>query len=354
MGFFDWIDQEKRLGNGALTVRAQAVAGSALNSLHHGTFFPRATTPSVRIREITQQVFRQVADRREWNASGRRIVIDSAPIRELEMLPVESTYRIEERELQFLGEAGVGNAAMRDTLRVSVENRVQSLVQANLNRLEVDAFRAWATGTIVVKNPEGAAVDATVSLGFAGSRYANASSAWAGGSGAAWNGFILGLQAARDLFGAMPIGCVLRSATFEAIRADAPIQVGVPGAYMTHTALEEMVGRETGATFKFSVFENTLDIFNDGGADRTATKLWPAQTVAYVPPSGVIGSTYYAPVYTAQDLAQLAGNNVLALDDQVVIRTVENEGRSLAVRCQANALPLPSETSIYVVHTTGV
>lgn len=347
---FNWINSEALLTNAALTVRAQAQAANDLGLINSPIFFPRANADSVKLSAITTLDARPVADRREWNAPGRQIPLRVPAFRDVEMLPVESFFDIKEQELQRLMEGAAGNEAVfRSIVAPRIPERTDALVSANMRRLDVDAFRAWALGTVTVRDPQGATADKVVDFRFSSDRYVTPS-AWTGtqGSGTAWTQFLAETYNAQSLIGAVK-GAVMRLSTYQAIQYTAPLRTGQ--AYpLSKAELQAALSAEFGGPFTIVVFEDTVEVFNDGGQAYTSTKIWPANRVAWIPASGIIGSTFYAPVVSAYEMAQASPDMKIDVRGMTVVKTIGNEGKSLSVRCQVNALAVPNEQALYVVN----
>ncbi len=347
---FNWINTEQLLTNAALTVRAQARSAIDLGLVNSPAFFPRVDARGVKLSDITTLDARPVADRREWNAPGRQIPLAVPSFRDVEMIPVESYFKLEEQEMQKIMEGALGNEAVfRQIVGPDIPTRVDRLVSANIRRIDLDAFRAWALGVITVRNPQGSGADKTVDFQFSSSRYTTPT-AWTGTptTGTAWTQFLTETYNAETLMGATR-GAVMRRSTFVAIQYTAPL--GTNQAYpLSRAELERRLGEELGHPFTIIVFEDSVDVFDDGGQAYTRTKIWPANRVAWIPDSGIIGSTYYAPTVNGFQMANASPDMAIDVRGMSVVRTVANEGKELSVRCQVNALAVPNEQALYVVN----
>jgi hypothetical protein len=341
-----WQALEDLLDPVILTVEAQAIDPlDTGETLLWDVFFPREDVPSVKLKTVTTVDRRFTADRREWNARGRTIPLVTPPRREVSIVPIESNFRIDEEEMQALEEAAGGNAAViRDLVGVSLPKRRDSLVMANYRRLEVDAFKAWATGTIVQKNPETGATY-TASFGFPAARYTTESPAW--DATTAYDKLLAWIADTEAQVGDIE-GVVLRSATLAAILADAPNLAN--SVKMTRSMLEDRVADDRGGkAFSFFLVENTVEVFNDGGSATTSTKLWPAQTIAAIPVGRQIGKTAFAPVVRAAQVSRDAPADAgIDVRGVTVYSEVRNGGRELMVEAQLNALPIPNEQKLKV------
>jgi len=337
-----------------LTVIAQTVSPYDAGQLLWDVFFPRRNVGSVKLDSINLPPIRKyTADRREWNARGRFIPYDTPSMAELEMVPIESYFKLGEREMQHLRERFVGNQAMVfDMIKNQLPDRAAELSRANYRRIEVDAFTAWATGNITARNATTGAAT-TFSFGFDNARYQTAGTAWTGGSsGTAYTNFIAWIQSAIDL-GIPVAGVMLRTSTLEAIRSSCPnpffgfdASAKVP---VTLTQLQTMVQDQLGVPMQFYRNEHTVDTFATGTQVHTNTKLWPAHTIAVVPQGESIGYTAFAPVARAFDIASAVPEAKIDLNGQTVYMEEGNGGRDLTVECQVNALPVPVETNVYVI-----
>lgn len=350
--YFDWLDQQPLLSDFALTVRAQAVAAIDQGKLYHPFFFPSIDASSVRLADVfTLNNFRPVADRREWNARGRQVPLLIPNLREIEIIPVESYFRIDEYEMQRISEGAVGNAAIiQSIIAPKIPERTDKLVMANLRRIEVDAMNAWALGTIVVRNPQGSGADKTVSLAFDAARYTTPT-AWTGTTaGTAWAQMLVETYNARNLIGEVS-GAVMRLATFQAIQQSAPLASATGQiSPLGQKELEARMADQFGVDFKFVIIEDTVEIYNDGGSEYTKTKVWPATRVAFIPAGNVIGNTFNAPVVRGYQFTQVDTDRQVSLNGMTVVKEVSNAGRDLTVECQINALSVPNEQSLYVVN----
>lgn len=348
-----WLEEIKGLGSAPLTVRAQALSleqVDPLSQLAHPVFFPYKNVDSVDITEITATDKRYVADRREWNATGRYVPQDTPSIVKTSMVPIESYDKIDEYEQQkLLEKASLNEALFRQMVGASIPDRVNKLVSANYRRVEVDAMDAWANGAITAKNAQTGTTQ-SFSLGFAGARYTTAATAWNDGGVNAYSLCLAFIGVAEGLVGQVA-GLMMRSATFAAIQADSPNNIaGAQSALLpTRRQIEAVISAELGYEFKFVINERTVDVFNDGGTAVTRSAVWTAQKVAAIPAGFKIGDTMRAPVGRAVRLAsQFPGSGI---DDRgmTVFYDYENNGKTAVIECQANWLPLPAEYACCVI-----
>jgi hypothetical protein len=349
----NWLDQEALLSSAALTVRAQAINVNDRGLFYHPFLFPRVDARSVKISEITSLDLRMAADRREWNTRGRQIPLVMPGTKEIEMIPVESYFKVEEREMQAILEGANGNEAVfRDIVRPTIGPRTDDLTVANFRRIEIDAMKAWATGTIVVRNPQGSGADKTVSFSFAGSRYVTptAWNATPNDANAAYTQLLTQAYNAQTLIGPLS-GAVMRLSTWRAVQATAPLASALGQVVpLSRREIERRLSEELGAPFQIIVIEDTHEVFTDGGTARTSVAVWESGRVAFMPAGRPIGNTHYAPVVRAFQLASANPSAQIDVRGMTVVREVGNGGRDLTVECQVNALAIPNEQSLYVVN----
>jgi len=346
---YSWLQTLRRLSPPALTVRAQTISPNDNGRLRWDEFFPRMNVQSVDLSEIITLDDRPVADRRDWNAPGRLVPIANPNLRDLEMTPIEAYDKIDEREIQKLTENTNGNGqVIRDIIGVSLPARSDRLAGACYRRLEIDAFDAWTKGIVTVRNPQDATKTYVVSLGFSGSRLQTAGTAWNDGSVNAYTLLLAWLADAIDNVGGIE-GIVLRLTTLNAIIADAPTLMG--GASMTRAQLADRISQDLAQPFRFEIFENSLDVFTDGGTTKVRTKVWPAHYVAAIPAGGTVGSGYFAPVARAWELANQAPAAGIDVRGVSVFYDANNSGKELEIQAQLNALCVPDEQRVYVIDT---
>ncbi len=342
------IPLAQELSSESLTVVAQTISANNTGRLRWPIFFPRQNVDSIDLREVTTTDFRPVSDRREWNSRGRLIPDITPPIRELSMIPVESYYKWDEYEINKLSERALGNSEIiNQILGRSIPGKVTQLVEANDRRIEVDAFTAWATGTNVAKNPQTGQTH-TISYDFAADRLTTAGTAWDDPGENAWDLLVSFLEDAQDKIGPVS-GVVLRTALHRAIHADAP-NTGL-GTIVPRGRLAELVSDELGIPFNFFLFDDTLDVFNDGGISTTATNVWPAGYIAAVPSGGVVGRTVFAPVVRAMEIARASGTPGIDQRGQTVYYNESVMGRDLTVEVQVNPFTIPNEQKLRVENT---
>lgn len=346
MADFTWMAQVEELSPTALTVRAQALSPNDNGRLVWDVFFPRANVDSVNLTDVTTLDDRPAADRREWNARGRLIPVLTPAQRKLRIVPIEAYDKIDELEMQTLMEGTRGNSAIvQNVIGVRIPDRTDRLAMSCYRRLELDAMQAWATGTIVQRNPQNAAQTWTASFGFSAGRVQTAGTAWNAAANA-YDEFLAWYEDGIEAVGPGE-GAVMRLATFREILADSP---DLPnGVKMTRAQLAERVQQDIGQPFQFFVIENSLDVFDDGGTAVTRTKVWPAEQVAFVPAGREVGRTAFAPVIRAMELSNLVPEAGIDVQGVTIYHDPDNGGRELEIDAQLNAIPIPDESKEFVI-----
>jgi hypothetical protein len=341
----------EELSPATLTVLAQTISPNDQGMLKWDMFFPREDVSSVDLDEITTLDFRPVSDRREWNQRGRQIVPKTPELRNLSIVPVEAYRKWGEYEMQKIREQAMG--ANADVLERIIGNQirptVRRLTEANYRRVEVDAMTAWSQGIVTAKNPQTGETQ-QVSFSFDADRMSTAGTAWDNSGISAYDELTDWLEDAIDAVGPIE-GIVLRLPVLRAIQADAPDLLG--GVSMTRAQLAQRVSDDLGYPFEFFLFEDTLDIYNDGGTETTRTKVWPVGRVAAVPAGGRVGRTAFAPVVRAMDLVDSMPGSGIDTNGMTVYYEEENVGRDLTLEVQCNPLTVPDENRLYV-RDTGI
>lgn len=352
MAELNWIATELALQPAALTVQAQRLPPNDPDELWWDQFFTSDDVPSVDLSTLQTIDYRPTADRRAWNAPGRRIPLKTPDTAKVSMVPIEANFAIDEYELQKLGETAQGNAAiLREQVMAAIPRRIDMIAQACWRRLEVDAFNAWANGEIVQRNPENAAQTFTMSFGFGAAHYLTAGTAWDNGAVDAYDLLQAWITAAEDVIGPIQ-GAMTTLNVFNAILADAPnLENSVT---MTRTRLEERISDDRGRPFTLVINERKVDVFEDGGTTHNRTRVWPAGKIAAIPEGGTVGSVSFAPTLRAWDVASEAGPNVAINRNRVIVYPeVHNSGKRVEFQAQLNALPIPEKGLTYVT-ATGV
>jgi hypothetical protein len=342
---FSWLGAEDELSAAALTVRAQQIPLDDNGQLLWPTLAPRVDVDSLEFRSIDTVRFRPVGDRREWNTRGRMIPIRTPGSREFKWTPIETYNNYDEEQINELLTQVRGNVGLfRDLIRAGLPQRTDDLVNANARRIEVDFFTGWLLGTVTQRNPQ-TGVTNTATLGIDPARYEAPATTWALAPNA-YNEALAFAERARDAMGGNFKGLGLRGATLRDVRADAPLLV-TGGRALTRAEIEDNFSQELGTPFRFYIFENTVDMFNDAGLDVSSQKLWATGRVAGIPNTPV-GETLFAPVLRAYNIAQVQPKAGIDVRGMTVYHEPENGGRGLTVECQVNAFSNPIERNVYV------
>ena len=350
MADFTWLAEQENLTPTALTVRAQTIDPSDQGLLLWDAFMPRRDVDQLKIASLSTQDYRPVADRREWNARGRYIPLVTPPRSELEWTPIESYFKIEEKEINDLQLEVRGNAALfQEIIGNRIPARTDGLALANWRRVELDVFSAWAFGNITTMNPQDGRTF-TASYGFDVARYTTAGTAWDDGGVNAYDLFLAWVETAIELVGPVR-GAMMRLATRNAILADTPNPMAgaVAALPTTLTQMEQRIQDALGQPFRIFTNENTVETFDDGGTARTAVKVWPSQRVAIIPASGTVGSTAFAPVVRAFDISSQVPEAGIDVRGITIYHEASNGGRELTVEAQINPMPDPDEQKMYVI-----
>jgi len=348
VGTFSWIHAVEALSPAVLTVLAQLISPNDTGRLVWDTFMPRQDVGSVEIPDLTTTIYRPVADRRGWNRRGRRIPVRVPSRRDLEMEPIESNFRIDEREMQRLIERFLGNEDLiQQKIMVDIPDRTQTLAQANYRRVEFDVLDSWANGTVTARDPESGDPQA-VQYQFAPERMATAGTPWDTEGFNAYDAFISWMTDALAYVGPIK-GAVIRLKARRAILNTAPKLMG--GAQMSLALLEDRISQDLNSPFQFFLLEDTLDVFNGGGITSTRTHKWPTGKIAAIPNDGLIGRTAFAPIGRAMTLSNAVPEAKIDVNGCAVFVDDANGGRELDVECQLNALPVPDENRVFVLDT---
>lgn len=347
MSAFNWTQEIEELSPAALTVRAQAVSPNDDGRLKWDMFFPRQNVDSVDLDDVTTLDYRPASDRREWNQRGRLIPIKAPNTRKVSIVPIEGNYLWGEYELQKLNERSMGNGALiAQIMQSTVPGRVDAISMANYRRLELDAFEAWALGTVTQRNPQNASETFQASFGFDANRYQTAGTAWNDSGQNAYNNLLAWIDDAINAVGSIQ-GVIARRNFILEVLADAPDLAG--GAKMTWTQLEDRIQQDRGTLFQFYPMDDTVEVFTDGGTASTSTKVWAAEKIAAVPAGARVGYSAFAPVVRAMDIANQLPQAKIDTNGQTAFYEEHNGGRELTLEVQVNAMPVPDEQKMYVM-----
>jgi hypothetical protein len=331
----------------ALSVVARTISPNDQGRLRWDVFFPRENVDSVDLNEVTTLDFRPTSDRREWNSPGRLIPDKTPETRKLTITPVEGYYKWGEYEMQKLAERADGNSqVLNQIIGRSIPGKVAQITEANYRRIEVEAFKSWAQGIIVAMNPQTGSTH-QVSWDFDVARLTTAGTAWDDPGQNAYDLLVAFVEDAIDKIGPVQ-GVVLRTALLREIVADAPDLIG--GVSMTRAQVADRVSQDLGIPFNFFLFDDTVEVFTDGGVTLTATNVWPAGYIAAVPQGGRVGRTVFAPVVRAFDLSPINGAQ-LDRNGMTVYYDESQTGKDLTVAVQCNPLTIPNEQRVRVENT---
>lgn len=335
---FPVLARTEALSPANLTIRERVRLAENPNELRWPALFPRVEAESVKLSSITGTDFRPAGGRREWNAQGREIPEVLGPIQEAEMVPINPTHHIDERRLQNLRERAGGMAQLIDAGVVKdVDQWATFLANAADIQIEVDAFQAWFLNQITVMDPK-TGTTTTVNVGTSSDRYVQAASAL---TYLEFMGHLENAQAALGSLGAVR----MRRSVVGGILATAP---AFSGDRMSLAGLRERVNNEGFGDVAIVIDERTYDAFTDGGSATTATKYVPADRIAFQPADGRIGNTHDAPVTRAYDY--MNPESVGGANGVTVFYSEKNDGKTLMVEAQRNALSLPDPQRVYVVY----
>lgn len=349
MEWYSWLAQEEQFSDAIQTVRAQNLPPLEADRLIHDIFFPRLDVDSMKLKELRTTEFRFVADRREWNTRGRLIPVPTPTKAELEFIPVESYFTMEEREInEHITTAQGDQATIRRLIGASIGPRLDGLVRANQRRLELDALRAWSLGTVTVNNPQTGA-QYTASFDFDTARYQTATTAWDDPGENAWNEFLAWIEEGQDVVPGGIRGVVVRKNQYSAIQADAP--QGALARPLTRSEFEDLLANQLGFRVQFIILENWLDEFLGPGFTSVRRRVWPSGIMAAVPNRTSVGNMCYAPVVRAFELANLHPESKIDVRGMAVYKEISGNGRQLTHECQVNAFPVPEEPYLWVMDT---
>jgi len=149
----------------------------------------------------------------------------------------------------------------------------------------------------------------------------------------------------------------MRQATWDKVLADATAAISVSTTFpllrMTNEEIEARLTSELRRQFTVVIFEDTLEVFADGGfTNTTIVNRWPAEWVGFIPAAngGAVGFNAAAPVARAYDLTSQVPDAGIDVRGQSVYHEIRNGGRQLNVEAQLNYFPVPFEDLVYVVN----
>lgn len=339
---FDYLGRIAALTPANLTIREQTRLADNPNDLRWRAIAPKAEAESVKLSELSTVDTRFAGGRREWNAQGREIPEVLGGLRDIEMVPVNPTHHIDERRLQHLRERTGGFAQLlQGGVVKDVDAWATALANAADIQIEADFFEAWFSNQITVMDPK-TGTTVTAPLGIDAGRYVTASQTLA----AATNGYDALMGYIADAYALLgSVGPVRANrALFQEAARDAP---SLGGVRMSFDDLAARVSSEGYGQITLVPDDRTYHKFTDGGSAYTTAKYVPAGKLAIAPASGVVGATFFAPVARAYDYMDPAA--VSTVQDFTVFYSEKNDGKTLMVEAQANALAVPAEANTYVV-----
>lgn len=346
---FELQELIEQLSSFEITVREQARTSENMTVLQYPRFFRDNPVDSVKLADITIQDVRFISDRREWNADGRYIPAKTPKARMFEMVPLESYFVIGEREMQDLGERFNGNRQLIiDSAKASIPRRVESLTNSIIWSIEYESLLSWATGKIIVTNPQtGKVYEASMQIGS--DHYVTDATPWSDSN--AFDRILNYAREAVDLIGPVQ-GVLVRQDLALLIQKSAPRMIA-GDVRMTLRNVNDYLSDELGTGFTIETFENTVEKFDGAGVDTSKVKLWPSGKVAFIPQGSRIGEINMAPQFRAHDIPQVVSE--FEGFDQRGIRVYYekmNSGKALKVQAQANWLGIPDENQVFVVNVT--
>lgn len=345
----NWIQSVEGVTSAELTVRAQALPEDNNGTLLWNVFFPRQDVNSITIADILTVDERFVADFREWNAPARRIPLLTPNVRNFEMTPIGADFLIGEREIQKIAENTNNNqGVIAEIIGARIPDRTDRLVRQTYRRLELASFEAWLKGTVTATNPQ-TGQTYTAGYGFDTNRLRTAAIAWSNGAVNAYDLFIAWLEDAIDATGGIR-GVATRSKVIRAIQADAPL---VNNRRMTRAELMTQIQDEFSSDFAFYPIEQTMKPFVDGGTATVPVDVFAPGYLAAIPAAnnGAIGYAAFAPVKRAMDVSMEVPEAHIDVNGVSVFPLSVDEGKSLKVETQLNALPIPDEQFVFSIDT---
>jgi hypothetical protein len=156
------------------------------------------------------------------------------------------------------------------------------------------------------------------------------------------------MEDATDAIGPF-IGVVCRMSLVRAIQADAPDLIG--GVAMTRAQLVQRIQDDLGSPFQFFPFDDTLEVFTDGGTTTSSVNVWPAGRLAAVPAGTRVGRTAFAPVTRAMEMVRSLPKAGISSRGMTVYYDESQTGRELKVEVQCNPFTIPNENKLFVINT---
>ena len=334
------------------TVREQA----RLNNLDVDTFsvwqqfFPPVSVNSIKINEMRVPDNRFVADRREFDADGRKIPVRTPTRVDMEMIPISTYFDYGERDLQLLGESrGADIDRVIQEIGVEIPARVTAHVDAVMRRVEMDTHQVWQTGEIMVRNPDTGSAS-TVSFEFDAQRYVTDD--FSGGNNA-YDKLLNHIRIAQRRVQGGVAGALMTQAIRDKVLQDAPTDIN--GNQIGLQGVQELIQREVSQDFQLIVADySTAEVFD--GQNESGTTNRPYYTdgrLTFLPRGGQVGRMAGAPIIRAAQLNSVdtGGQTQVDIRNVAVFYQVQESGKYMKVETQLNWLPVPFEEFVYVVDT---
>jgi len=325
-----------------MTIRAQALRNENPERLRWDVFYAQAEADNMMLSEYERADFAFVAERRPYNTQGLEMPEKFGELKHMLFLPIQLKKTIDEEEIQTLNVPTDEEEMVLNLMEKRLPDRVDKLVLADERRAEIDAFHAWATGTIKAKNYRTKDV-ALVSYGFAPERYQTAATPWSDSGVDSFSELVAWLRDARSLVGATT-AVYMDGYTLQVLIDDAPDDDrGLP---LGQGELEQLVSSKSGREISFVVDDQEFDTDLSGGTVRR----WPVGKVAAVPEGFTLGQMRFAPVSRASDLIGEASDPAsIEQRDVTVFYVGNNDGTQLQIQAQLNAYPAPRENDMAVI-----
>lgn len=343
---FDLLAKTAELRSDNLTIREATRLAENPNDLRWRALAPKKREDSIEISTFTNVDFRPNGGRREWNAQGRELTEKIGTSRAYELIPINPTFHFDERKLQKLRE----RSDVQKRLVRGVDEWATALADAADRQIEADLFTGWFLDRFDVLDTK-SAQSVSVTLGFDAVRRPVEATAWTDanlGTIDVYDRFLRLVEEAIRQIGS--VGAVrTRIQVIKQLLKEAPKTGSSGNVRPTLANLEDIIAEEGFGRIKLIPDERTYDKYTDGGNATTKTNYVPQGYMGFQPLGGQVANTHFAPVTRASDYT---GEGSRAdLQDFTVFHYTKNDGKTLMVECQANALPIPVEESTFVVDT---
>lgn len=347
MPIFDWLEEDEKLSPAALTVRAQTLPPDDNGQLLYPLFFPSMDVDSMNLKEVLEMDFRPAADRREWDAPERRLVLKMPDTRDIEMIPLGMDHVIGEKEMDKLDQNTNGNEAVfQEVIGAKIPARADMLVMGCYRQLELDCFEVWTKGGLTQRDPQSKRtyfVDYQIEAG----RLQTAATPWATATNA-YEEFIAWLKDGDRAIGGAE-GVLAKSDVYDTILADAP--VGINGGRLTG---QDLIGRikDDAMISDFGWFKHngTVDQYVDGGTETRRRDVFPDREIVLIPKGGAVGRTAKAPVRRARKIANAVPEANIDVRGATIFYFGMNDDKGLKIVSQLNAFPTVNDSKIWGIN----